>query len=225
MMKKYLKLIVLVLIAVTIALLWVFDAFQYISIDRLSELKSWINGFGFWAPLVYIVLYILATVFFLPGLPITLLSGIVFGPVAGSLYVSIASTIGASLAFLIGRYTGRDWIVGKFGASDLFKKMDSGVKEQGWKMVAITRLVPLFPFNAQNYIYGLTDIPFKTYVFVSWLCMLPATIAYVFLAGAIVGGEGDVAKTVTYVGIGIALLILLSLVAKRLKGGTESEVE
>lgn len=211
--------------ALVIILLWVFDAFQYISIERLSELKEWISGFGIWAPLVYILLYVISTIFFLPGLPITLLAGIVFGPVAGSIYVSIASTIGASIAFLIGRYTGRDWIVGKFGASDLFKKMDSGVKEQGWKMVAITRLVPLFPFNAQNYIYGLTDIPFKTYVFVSWLCMLPATVAYVFLAGAIVGGEGSAAKTISYVGIGIALLILLSLIGKRLKGTAGSEVE
>jgi uncharacterized membrane protein YdjX (TVP38/TMEM64 family) len=116
---------------------------------------------------------------------------------------------------LIGRYTGRDWILKKFSKSDIFIKLDTGVKEQGWKMIAITRLIPLFPFNAQNYVYGLTDIDFKTYVFFSWLCMLPGTIAYVFLSGAIVGGEGDSIKTITYIGIGIAILILLSIIGNK----------
>lgn len=92
-------------------------------------------------------------------------------------------------------------------------------------MIAITRLIPLFPFNAQNYVYGLTYVPLKIYVFVSWLCMLPGTIAYVFLAGAIIGGEGDSAKTVTYIGIGVAILILLSLLSKRILGNGSKKNE
>jgi len=83
-------------------------------------------------------------------------------------------------------------------------------------MVAITRLVPIFPFSAQNYIYGLTDVDFKSYILVSWLCMLPATIAYVFLAGSIIAGEGNFTTTISYIGVAIALLILLSLVSKNI---------
>lgn len=212
-MKK--KQIILMILVLTILILfWIFDLYKYISIDRIGDLTEFINNFGLLAPVVFILLYIIATVFFLPGLPLTLLAGIVFGPIKGSIWVSIASTVGASLAFIISRYIGRDYIVSKFSKSDLFLKLDKGVKNQGWKMVAITRLVPLFPFNAQNYVYGLTDIPLKTYTIVSWLAMLPGTIAYVFLAGAIIGGEGSTSKTITYIGIGIGLLIILSMISK-----------
>jgi uncharacterized membrane protein YdjX (TVP38/TMEM64 family) len=214
-MKKHYKLLVFILLIIIVILLWFFDIFSYISIEKVQELKDVIDGFGILAPIVFVVTYIFATVFFLPGVPLSLLAGIVFGPIIGSILVSLASTIGASLAFLIGRYTGRDWILKKFSKSDIFIKLDTGVKEQGWKMIAITRLIPLFPFNAQNYVYGLTDIDFKTYVFFSWLCMLPGTIAYVFLSGAIVGGEGDSIKTITYIGIGIAILILLSIIGNK----------
>lgn len=224
-MRNRLRILLLAVIVIGIMLFWYYDAFDYISIERIGEFKGFISDFGIWGPIVYMIAYIVATVFFLPGVPITLLAGIAFGPIMGTLWVSIASTIGASLAFLVGRYTGRAFIVDKFSGSDIFQKLDEGVRNQGWKMVAVTRLVPLFPFNAQNYVYGLTDIPFRTYVLVSWLCMLPGTIAYVFLAGAIIGGEGDAARTITYIGIGAALLILLSLVSKRLgrKAGMEED--
>lgn len=219
------KLGILVLFIITIGLFWYFGLFDYISISRISDLSDLINDFGILAPLIFMVAYIVATVFFLPGVPLTLLAGIVFGPIFGSIWVSIASTIGASLAFIVSRYIGRSFIVDKFGDSDLFQKLDQGVKNQGWKMVAITRLVPLFPFNAQNYVYGLTDIPFTTYVLVSWLTMLPGTIAYVFLAGAIIGGEGSAAKTITYIGIGLGLLIGLSAISKSITRKQASEKE
>lgn len=211
-MKK--KIIILVLIILAILLLWIFDVFSLVSLDRIDEMSNFIDSLGIWAPIIFILLYITATVLFVPGLPLTLLAGIAFGPVMGSIWVSMASTIGASLAFLVGRFIGRDLILEKFGNSDIFRKLDEGIKNQGWKMIAITRLVPLFPFNAQNYAYGLTDVSFKSYVFISWICMLPATIGYVFLAGAIIGGEGNVTKTISYVGIGIGILLLLSLVGK-----------
>ena len=214
--KKYKRLLPMFGIMVVIALLWYFDAFQYFQIQRIQEFKVFLGKFGIISPLIFILIYILATVFFLPGLPLSLLAGVLFGPILGTVWVSIASTVGATLAFLVARYSGRQFIVDKFSKSDLFIKLDQGVKKQGWKMVAITRLVPLFPFNAQNYAYGLTSVPLKTYVFVSFLCMLPGTIAYLFLAGAIIGGEGDVGKTITYIGIGIGLLVALSFISKML---------
>ncbi len=213
-MKNRPRLLIIMALILGVILLWAFDVFQYISIDRIRELTAFINGFGWLAPVVFIMMYVAATVLFLPGLPLTLLAGIVFGPVLGTLWVSIASTTGATLAFIIGRYTGRGFIVDKFSSSELFIRLDKGIKEQGWKMVAITRLVPLFPFNAQNYVYGLTDVSLRTYAFVSWICMLPATVAYTFLAGSVIAGEGDVAKTVTYIGVGVALLIALSAIGK-----------
>lgn len=224
-MKNRLKPLVLALILITIFVLWRVGAFSYISVERIEELKALVDDFGMLAPMVFILAYILATVFFLPGVPLTLLGGVVFGPVMGTIWVSIASTVGATLAFLLGRYTGREFIVNKFSDSDIFNKLDNGVKNQEWKMIAITRLIPLVPFNAQNYVYGLTDIPLKTYTLVSWIFMLPGTVAYVFLAGAIIGGEGDVAKTFTYIGIGVAILISLSIIGKKYlsKGDKDSD--
>jgi uncharacterized membrane protein YdjX (TVP38/TMEM64 family) len=81
----------------------------------------------------------------------------------------------------------------------------------------ITRLVPLFPFNLQNYLYGLTDIPLGTYMLVSWLAMLPGTIAYATLAGAIVSGNGDVGRMVIYLAIGAILIVALSYIPKILE--------
>lgn len=211
-MKK--KIIIFGILGITILLFWIFDIFSYVSLDRIDEMVVFIDGLGIWAPIVFIIFYALATVLFIPGLPLTLLSGMVFGPIYGSIWVSIASTLGASLAFLTGRYIGKDYVVKKFKNSDIFIKLDKGINDHGWKMIAITRLVPIFPFNAQNYVYGLTNVPFKTYALISWICMLPATIGYVFLAGAIIGGKGDTAKTITFATTGIAVLILLSIISK-----------
>ena len=223
MMSKYRKPIILIIIIILIFLSWYFDLFKYLNISYIEELKAIINSFGLLAPIIFIIVYILATILFLPGLPLTLLGGLVFGPITGAIIVSISSTLGALSAFLIGRYVGREWITNKFSQSSMFVRINQGLKNQGWKMIAITRLIPIFPFNAQNYIYGLTAIDTKTYTLVSWLFMLPGTIAYVFLAGAIIGGDGNITQTISYIGIALAILIALSLIGKKLKTKVEKE--
>ncbi|GAA0731683.1 hypothetical protein GCM10008906_00430 [Clostridium oceanicum] len=128
----------------------------------------------------------------------------------------IGATLGASLAFLIGRYAGRGmvekWVKGK----EEFEKIDEGVRKQGWRMLMITRLVPVFPFNLQNFAYGLTKIDFKTYVFVSAISMIPGIIAFTFMAGAIVSGEG-IGKISVYIGIGAIFFVIISLIPKWIK--------
>jgi len=171
-------------------------------------------SFGIFGPLIYIALYWISCLFFLPGLPITIVGAIVFGPILGTILISIGSTTGATLSFLFARYIGRDFIVRKLGKNPTYEKIDQGVKKQGARMLVITRLVPVFPFNVQNYLYGLTDINIFTYMFISWLCMLPGTIAYAFLAGAIVSGNGDVGKTFIYLGIGAIFLVAVSYIPK-----------
>jgi uncharacterized membrane protein YdjX (TVP38/TMEM64 family) len=93
-----------------------------------------------------------------------------------------------------------------------FRKIDDGVERQGWRMLMITRLVPIFPFNLQNYAYGLTKIRFPTYVLVSWICMLPGTAAYVQLGGALVSGKGNLGKTLLYLALAGVLIVLVSLI-------------
>jgi uncharacterized membrane protein YdjX (TVP38/TMEM64 family) len=205
------------LFIMSILLLWRIGAFRFISIENLKNLKSWIDSFGQLGPLVYILLYIFACLFFLPGLPLTVLGGVIFGPVKGTIYTVIGAGIGLSLAFLAARYTFRGLIEKKFGDSPLFKKLDEGVKKQGWRILITTRLIPIFPFNVQNYVYGLTSISFLQYSVLSTIFIIPGTSAYTFSAGAIASGEGFSPRNLTYLGIGAFFFILVSLLPKLIK--------
>lgn len=147
--------------------------------ERLADLKEWIRGVGPLAPLVYVAVYIVAVVAALPALPFTITGAALFGSVIGVILVSIASTTGAGLAFLVARYLARERMVRCFSGNEIFRKLDRMTEEHGAVVVAITRLVPLFPFNLLNYGFGLTAIPFRTYLFWSWLCKLPGTVLYV----------------------------------------------
>ena len=174
-------------------------------------------SFGRIAPVVYIGLYLVSTVFFLPGTPVTVLAGFVFGPLWGILYASVASIISVSVAFLIARYVARDLVEGWVKGNAQFRKIDEQVEEQGWRILMFTRLVPIFPFNLQNYAYGLTSIRFATYVLVSAIFMLPGTAVLVQLGGAFVSGEGNIWKTALYLGIAGVLMLLLSFIPKFLR--------
>jgi uncharacterized membrane protein YdjX (TVP38/TMEM64 family) len=211
--KNWLKLsIAAVVIFAVIALMRYFGLFQYVSMQNIMNLKAWISGLGAIGPLVYILLFIAACLFFLPGLPVAILGGLAFGPIMGTVWASIGSTAGAALAFLVARYVARDMVEGWAQANPIFKKIDDGVAAQGWRMLMITRLVPVFPFNLQNYAYGLTKIGFPTYVMVSWICMLPGAVAFTFMGGAIVSGEGNLGRTFIYLGIGAVVLVIISLI-------------
>lgn len=99
----------------------------------------------------------------------------------------------------------------------MFQKIDEGVKHEGWRMVMFTRLVPVFPYNIQNFAYGLTGIPLWIFAVVSGICMLPAIAAYVFAGGALISGQGDVKKTLGYLAIGGVLFVLLSFLPRWIK--------
>jgi uncharacterized membrane protein YdjX (TVP38/TMEM64 family) len=150
--------------------------------ERLGELRDWIASLGAWGPIVYMGLYVVAVVAAIPGSAITVLAGVLFGSLAGTVMVSAASVTGATLAFLIARYFARASVAEWLARSERFNRLDAMTARHGAIMVAVTRLVPLFPFNLLNYGFGLTRVPLWTYVFWSWLCMLPGTVLYV--AGA-----------------------------------------
>ena len=188
-----------------------------IRLENVPKIKTWVAGFGRIAPLVYIGLYLVSTVFFLPGSPVTVLAGFVFGPLWGIFYASVASIISVSVAFLIARYVARDLVERWVKDNAQFRKIDAQVEEEGWRILMFTRLVPIFPFNLQNYAYGLTSIRFSTYVLVSAIFMLPGTAVFVQLGGAFVSGEGNIWKTLLYLGIAGVLMLLLSLVPKLLR--------
>ena len=195
---------------------------QTIRLENATILRDWVAGFGPAGPVVYILLYIAACLLMIPGFPITIFGALAFGPVLGTVFTSIGSTLGATAAFLTARYAARNTVENWLGENEIFRRIDKGVKDQGWRMLMVTRMVPLFPFNLQNFAYGLTRIPLGTYVLVSWASMIPGTIAYNFMAGSVVAGEGDPGRILFYLGIGTVFFIIVSLIPgwirKRQKG-------
>jgi uncharacterized membrane protein YdjX (TVP38/TMEM64 family)/rhodanese-related sulfurtransferase len=177
-----------------------------------AALETWISEAGLLAPIVFMLIYALATVLFLPGSVITLAGGALFGPVLGTFYNLTGATLGASLAFLISRYLASDWVEDKAGGR--VKQLINGVEGEGWRFVAFVRLVPLFPFNLLNYALGLTKIRFLHYLIASYVFMLPGGFAYTYLgyAGreAIGGGEGLIQKIM----IAIALLAVIAFLPR-----------
>jgi len=162
----------------------------------VQQIQEWIDQAGFLAPLLFMVLYALATVSFFPGSVLTLLGGALFGPVLGTFYNLTGATLGALLAFLIARYLASDWVEQK--TTGRARTLVKGVEAEGWRFVAFVRLVPLFPFNLLNYLLGLTRIPFLQYVIASYVFMLPGAIAYTYLGYAgrevAAGSEGLIQK-------------------------------
>lgn len=181
-----------------------------LSFDNLGRLRDYIEGFGPAAPLVFILGYAVATVAFLPGTPLTLLAGLAFGPVLGTIYVMVGATLGLTLAFLVARYAARGLIASWVEENERLQRLDGEVERQGWRILVITRLVPLFPFNLQNYAYGLTKIGLGIYVFVSAVCIIPGVVAYTFAGGSVT--SGDLTRTFIYLGIAAVFFVLLSLI-------------
>ena len=181
--------------------------------ERLGALRDWIEGLGTMGPVIFVFLYALAVVAALPGSALTVAAGALFGSVLGVIVVSIASTLGASLSFLIGRYFARDAISRWLSNKEKFKRLDQLTEDQGAVIVALTRLVPLFPFNLLNYGFGLTKVKFWTYVFWSWLCMLPGTVLYVVGADAFTKGISQGQAPWLLIGtVAVAFVILTLLV-------------
>ncbi len=154
--------------------------------DKLAALREWIRSLGPLGPAVFVGLYVLGVVAGIPGSALTIAAGGLFGSLVGVILVSTAATIGASLAFLIARYFARDAVARWVSKREKFKALDALTDKHGVLIIAITRLIPLFPFDILNYAFGLTKIPFWTYVFWSWLCMLPGTILYVVGVDAVI---------------------------------------
>ena len=157
--------------------------------ESLRSLLRWMDGLGNRGPLAFIVIYILACVLFVPGSLLTLGAGILFGVFRGSILVSIAATLGATAAFLVARYLARDWVARKVATHPQFSAVDQAVASEGWKIVGLIRLSPIFPFSLMNYAFGLTRVSLRDYFFASWIGMLPGTVMYVYL-GSLIGDLG-----------------------------------
>lgn len=164
-------------------------AFRYFNVQALIQSTLlWVKNLGSTGIIAFILIYNLATVFFIPGSLLTLGGGALYGVVWGSLYVFVAASSGATIAFLIGRYFARGWVSQQIQNNAQFQAIDMAVAKEGLKIVLLTRLSPIFPFNLLNYGLGVTRVSLKDYVIGS-IGMIPGTIMYVYIGSL----AGDIA--------------------------------
>jgi len=182
--------------------------------DQLKQALDWVGGLGPWGAVAFVALYVVATVFFIPGSVLTLGAGALFGVVYGSIYVSIGSTLGATCAFLVGRHLARDAIARKIEGNERFAAIDKAVGREGWKIVGLTRLSPVFPFTLLNYAFGLTGVKLRDYVLASWIGMMPGTLMYVYLGSLAKAAAGEHTRTTgEWVLYGVGLLATIVVTA------------
>jgi uncharacterized membrane protein YdjX (TVP38/TMEM64 family) len=194
-----------------------------------EELRRFLDGIkelGPWGPVLLGLVYIPATVFCVPGSLLTLGAGFAFGVVVGTIAISLGSTAGAAAAFLVGRFLARDWVEQKVAGHPKFRALDQAVAAQGFKIVLLTRLSPLFPFNVLNYAFGLTNVRFRDYVLASWIGMLPGTVMYVYLgsvaesvASLFAGRSEKTPEEWALYGVGlaatVAVTVYVTIIARR----------
>lgn len=191
----------------------------------VPRFAQWVEGLGVWGPVVFILGYAAAAVAFVPGSLLTLAAGAIFGLVKGTIYTLIGATLGASAAFLVARYVARGAIERRIAGNARFAAIDRAVGREGFKIVALLRLSPIFPFNLLNYSLGLTKVGFWPYVAAS-IAMLPGTLLYVYYGkaagslAALAGGAKTAKGTGSWVllGVGLVATILVTTYVTRLAG-------
>jgi uncharacterized membrane protein YdjX (TVP38/TMEM64 family) len=172
-----------------------------------------------------------AAVLFVPGSLLTLGAGFVFGVAKGTVIVSLGSTAGAAVAFLVARSLSHDWVARRVARRPTLAAIGRAVETEGFKIVLLTRLSPVFPFNLLNYAYGLTAVPFRTYLLASWIGMLPGTIMYVYLGSAanslatLLSGEAprSTGEHVLFA-VGLAATVAVTIVVTRRAKRTLKEI-
>jgi len=210
---RYLKLLLALAIALAIAAFFALDLVRFLRFDYFLEQKSaieaWRAAHPLWAALAFVALYVAVTALSLPGAALmTLVGGALFGLAVGTVLVSFASSIGATLSFLAARFLLRDWVQQRFG--DRLDAINEGMRREGAFYLFALRLVPLFPFFVINLVMGLTSIAARTFYWVSQLGMLPGTLVYVYAGTQLGKFRISAGLIVAFVALG-----LFPLVARR----------
>ena len=175
-MSKNLKTGLVVLAAIAVVALWFLLPIK----QWIDALEQWITGLGAVGVVAFVVIYIIATVVLAPASALTLLAGLAYGPWGFPLVVGSA-TLGASAAFLIGRHLAHERVQTRVDDNRTFKAVNQAVGEEGWKIVGLLRLSPVFPFGLQNYFFGVSSIGFWPYAIATFFGIMPGTVLYVYL--------------------------------------------
>ena len=211
----------ILLVAVVLTLMWLFKVVDVRPAVR--ALLGRVQGLGPWAPLWFILIYAFGCLVMFPGIILLLSGGVLFGVVKGTLCAATGATIGAFIAFLASRHWLREWVEKKWGSSPRFIALDQAVAREGWKIVGLIRLSPVFPFTPMNLLFGLTRIPLLQFVLVTWISVFPLTVIFVY-AGTLIG---DLAQITTrpvqtgnlkwvLAGIGLISTVVVTILVTRI---------
>jgi uncharacterized membrane protein YdjX (TVP38/TMEM64 family) len=194
---------------------------QYLEKEHLRHLVA---ACGLWGPIVYLSFWLLVTGMFMPVTPLVLAGGVLFGPLWGEIYVLIGATAGATLSFLVGRYLAREWVAGKLAGTRLMA-LDEKVARQGWKIVALSRVIPIFPFPLVNSAFGLTRVSLTSFAVATFFGLFPVTMAYVYFSDSLFDLlQGKLSWQVILGGFLVALAVITPLVYKKLKAQPGEEI-
>jgi uncharacterized membrane protein YdjX (TVP38/TMEM64 family) len=191
-----------------------------------QPIQAAVTNAGALGPLAFTALVTLGVLAFVPGSFLAITGGLLFGPVAGTAYTVVGAITGASLAFLIARYLAADWFGHRLKGS--LGILVHRIEDEGWRFVALVRLVPILPFAVVNYSLGLMRIKLSHYVFTSLLCMIPGVFAYSYLGDAghrALNGEEAVLKILWGVSMLAALLLIPLLLRRRRSAKTQKPLE
>lgn len=199
-------------LALAVAAAWLLTHREIIS---LGTIEPAIRSAGIWAPLGFVAIYATGTVLFFSGALLSLAGGALFGPVWGTVWNLLGATLGATIAFLLARGIAGAWVAQRLGGR--LRRLVDGVSAEGWRFVALMRLVPLVPFNLLNYALGLTSISLPVYVLASLVCMLPGAIAYTWLGYAGRSAAAGNMFALRYGLVGLGVLAMIAFVPRLLR--------
>lgn len=191
---------------------------RLIDVDRyITVVQQWVQRLGPWGGVIYIFIYVGATLLMLPGTPFTLLAAFLFGSLWGYLIMVAATTLAAVAAFLIARYAARGWVQKRISHSGIFEKFLMMIQENTFLSIVFVRVAPFFPFAINNYVLGLTKISFWSYLLYSELVFIPMNAVWVLGAFAIYRAmiRGEISWVL--IGSSAAAGILMLLLARAAK--------
>jgi uncharacterized membrane protein YdjX (TVP38/TMEM64 family) len=173
---------------------------------------EWIQSLGTWGLVLFVAFYVIVCLLFLPGSALTLAGGFMFGMAKGIAAASLGATLGAAAAFLVSRAIGRPWLERRLMTHPRIFAVDRAISSQGFKIVFLTRLCTLFPYDLMSYVFGLSEVPFGSYVLATWLGRLPEIVLWAYL-GSNAKNLSDLVAGKIQTGIGVQILLWLGLAA------------
>ena len=209
-MKRQYVFAILVII-LTVCSILLLRQFGLVDVFEPTKIKETILSYGIWAPLVYMGLYVVACMLFIPGSPLTLAGGAIFGPLYGTIYTVIGATLGALCAFCLSRYFKKSFVrYGQGKVASTLESYDTKIAAHVFLTVLFLRFVPLFPFNGLNFGLGFTKVTLRDYFFGTLFGIIPGTFAYVYF------GDSLTSFNVGNILIAILLIIVVSFLGKKL---------